>query len=179
MTGRTPKSVLDGTLLRDADGWYWCDGRREPKVGDIDANLYYDFRCRTTGNGTYVEVPRSRAENEPDLDWVIDGLGVDKFRVAASGDHSGPRTLEATAGKPRIRRTAIRPRRQPPQRKRPSRRSTDTPGSARAHQGMDNLGKRSRSDRSAVRPVRRRRDTPPRKRTRMEMSAWTVVLPHE
>lgn len=59
MTFTVPEiSDLDGALRRDADGWYWRDGRREPRVRDLRLEeLAPDWRCVRRGRLAWVEIP--------------------------------------------------------------------------------------------------------------------------
>lgn len=87
-------TVFGGLLARTPDGqWTWSDGRPEPRVTDLSWSVVANFRCVTTGGGTYVEVLLSAARREPDLRWVLDGLEAGRYRQDLSGDHTGPLRL--------------------------------------------------------------------------------------
>jgi len=57
-------SEFDGTLLRDWQGWYWADGRREPRVRDLRLEeIAPDWRCVRRGRLAWIEIPTDwRAE---------------------------------------------------------------------------------------------------------------------
>lgn len=58
-----------GALTRREDGWYWRDGRREPRVTDLLLrHLAPNFRCITRDRTTYVEIPRHWRDQTPDDD---------------------------------------------------------------------------------------------------------------
>lgn len=81
-------TALGGTLTRFAkDIWAWSDHTPAPQVKDMTLSWYYNFRCRTYADGTYIEVLVDQAKNDPDLQWCI---GYD---VVQSGDDKGERRL--------------------------------------------------------------------------------------
>ena len=51
---------------------------------------HYNFRCRATGSGKYIEVPKGLVLEETDLGWI---KGCD-YEIGADGDRTGP--LEMT-----------------------------------------------------------------------------------
>ena len=49
---------LDGALRRGEGGWYWADGRFEPRVRDLLLEeLAPDWRCVRRGRRAWIEVP--------------------------------------------------------------------------------------------------------------------------
>ena len=66
--------ALGGTLLRDAQGWHWSDGTREPRVRDLPVAAVHGYRIQAQGGARYVIVPMGRAREEAALDWVRAGL---------------------------------------------------------------------------------------------------------
>jgi hypothetical protein len=89
-------TCLDGTLCRRPDGtWRWADGQAEPRVRDLSPDEW-GFRCRAYGTGNvYAEVPLGLAAETDSLAWVVDGWRAGMYRLAQSGDHTGPRIAEA------------------------------------------------------------------------------------
>lgn len=85
-------TVFGGVLNRVAEnGWRWADGTDEPRVTDLSASHVYNFRCRTHGGVTYVEVILSAVHREKDvLGWVLRGVESGAYHQASSGDHTGP-----------------------------------------------------------------------------------------
>lgn len=67
-------STLGGTLLRDAQGWHWSDGAREPRVRDLPVAAVHNYRIQAQGGARFVVVPLGRAREEAALDWVRAGL---------------------------------------------------------------------------------------------------------
>lgn len=59
---------FDGALKRDAHGWYWVDGEREPRVRDLLLeDLAPEWRCVRRGRLAWVEIPTDwRASVEDD-----------------------------------------------------------------------------------------------------------------
>ena len=88
---QAPTAALGGTLERLPSGeWQWRDGTPEPRARDLDRNAHYNFRCRATGSGKYIEVPKGLVLEETDLGWI---KGCD-YEIGADGDRTGP--LEMT-----------------------------------------------------------------------------------
>lgn len=86
-------TVFGGVLARTPHGWIWSDGTPEPRVSDLSWSAVGNFRCRSSGGTTYVEVPLSVCHREPDLRWVLDAVSAGEYRQDLSGDHVGPRVL--------------------------------------------------------------------------------------
>lgn len=83
-------SVFSGTLQRvGPNQWQWSDGTPEPRARDLSPDEW-NFRCRTDGGKTFVEVMKGAAMESRALKWVIDGWRAGKYRAGASGDHTGP-----------------------------------------------------------------------------------------
>lgn len=85
-------TVFDGVLRRSDAGWIWSDGALEPRVRDLIPDVW-NFRCRTRGGATYVEVLRGVALETPSLEWVVAGARAGRYPRGRSGDHTGPRVL--------------------------------------------------------------------------------------
>lgn len=68
---------LDGALRRGDGGWYWADGRFEPRVRDLWLEeLAPDWRCVRRGTHTWVEIPtewRTRVHH-PELTRAVTEL---------------------------------------------------------------------------------------------------------
>lgn len=93
-------SVFCGALLRADDGsWHWSDGVDEPAVRDLSPDEW-NFRCRTEGGGTYVEVIRGAAMESHALAWVVAGARAGRYRSGRSGDHTGPRVWDGDQLRP-------------------------------------------------------------------------------
>lgn len=73
-------STLGGTLLRDAQGWHWSDGAREPRVRDLPVAAVHGYRIQAQGGTRYVVVPMGRAREEPELDWVRAGFAEGRYQ---------------------------------------------------------------------------------------------------
>lgn len=98
-------AVLGGTLIRRGhDQWEWADRTPEPRAKDASPDRW-NFRCRTTGASTYVEVLRGLAQETDGLAWVLKGARAGQYRTGQSGDHIGPIVIDEEA----VRRANIRP----------------------------------------------------------------------
>jgi len=100
-------SVLGGTLVRRGrNEWVWSDGTPEPRVRDLSASTYWNFRCRTDGTGrTYVEIPLALAMEESALEWALLGFRVGRYQFGCSLDHTGPLVMTDEG----LRRSHIEP----------------------------------------------------------------------
>jgi hypothetical protein len=88
-------TALNQTLIRNDTGWYWSDGAPEPRISDLSASDYYNFRCRSYGSGsTFVEIPVGTAREEPDLHIWVERFQRGEFAISTSGDAPDPPTLD-------------------------------------------------------------------------------------
>lgn len=100
-----PYSVLGGTLIREARNvWRWRDGVPEPRASDLSPDEW-NFRCRTTGGETMVEVMRGVAMETTGLAWVLEGYRAGRYAAGQSGDHTGPLVFDGEG----VRRRHLRP----------------------------------------------------------------------